>query len=364
MFRKHIPQKLVPLQDNPWTKLRDARAAVFFSSLMLVTLVVLVGTTFVPGGAVQVWMVTAPAGISAFVFELINDWVHNRGRNPRVSGSKNDHETELKSIARPNGELSKGNTADGLETANKSDSEAYHHKQEHESDKEQLDAEPDRTNAPVPQDPPSQQPRTKSQTDPSSPPSTPTTTQPTTLTTYLHLFSRTFPRTTRTLALLPLPLLPFAASFFILVRALSQRHWITTIATHIFVPVCTSPATTTFFTIYICACLLCPLAGTNIGATIILVEVIRDPAFLNSAVVRNDPKVLQAAIYAIAMGSNLGAFSYTFAGSLAGLLWRGLLADKGIHISQWKFAVVNAIPLVMQTTLAGAIILGELYWFS
>lgn len=64
------------------------------------------------------------------------------------------------------------------------------------------------------------------------------------------------------------------------------------------------------------------------------------------------------------MGSNLGAFSYTFAGSLAGLLWRGLLSDKGINISQLKFAMVNALPLLMQTTVAYAIILGQLYWFA
>lgn len=71
-----------------------------------------------------------------------------------------------------------------------------------------------------------------------------------------------------------------------------------------------------------------------------------------------------AAIYATALGSNLGAFSYTFAGSLAGLLWRALLADKDIRISQAKFAVVNFLPLVVQTTVACAIIYGQLYWFA
>ena len=74
--------------------------------------------------------------------------------------------------------------------------------------------------------------------------------------------------------------------------------------------------------------------------------------------------MLLGAIYAVALGSNLGAFSYTFAGSLAGLLWRALLKDKGVHVSQMKFALVYAIPLVWQTTLACAIIVGQLYWFA
>jgi Na+/H+ antiporter NhaD/arsenite permease-like protein len=64
------------------------------------------------------------------------------------------------------------------------------------------------------------------------------------------------------------------------------------------------------------------------------------------------------------MGSNIGAFSYTFAGSLAGLLWRGLLSDKGVEVSQWKFAKVNFIPLLMQITVSSAIVLGEVYWFG
>lgn len=77
-----------------------------------------------------------------------------------------------------------------------------------------------------------------------------------------------------------------------------------------------------------------------------------------------DPRILLGAIYAVALGSNLGAFSYTFAGSLAGLLWRDLLGDKGVKISQAQFAFVNLVPLIMQTGVGCAIILGQLYWFA
>ena len=171
-----------------------------------------------------------------------------------------------------------------------------------------------------------------------------------------------FPGTTQTVRRLPILLLPFAMCEFILVQGLSQRGWIHVIAQG-FANACTSPAKAVFFMGFVSAAFLCPLAGTNIGATIILVEILRDPAFSSSRAVFDDKRILLGAIYAVAMGSNLGAFSYTFCGSLAGLLWRGLLTDKGIQVSQLKFAMINAIPLIMQTTLACAILLGQLYWF-
>jgi Na+/H+ antiporter NhaD/arsenite permease-like protein len=150
---------------------------------------------------------------------------------------------------------------------------------------------------------------------------------------------------------------------FILVRGLAQRGWIRVFAIG-FSRACTSAPAAVFFFGFISAAFLCPLAGTNIGATIILVEVLRSDTFQSSSQVLQDPRVLTGSIYAVAMGSNLGAFSYTFAGSLAGLLWRGLLEDKGVKVSQRRFAAVNAAPLLMQTTVACAVIVGQLYWFS
>jgi len=149
---------------------------------------------------------------------------------------------------------------------------------------------------------------------------------------------------------------------FILVRGLSQRGWIRVFAIG-FARACTSPAATVYFFSFVSAAFLCPLAGTNIGATIILVEIIQDPQFIDSVRVRGNPRVLLSAVYSVAMGSNIGAFSYTFAGSLAGLLWRGLLADKGVVVSQWRFARVNVLPLLMQIVVSGALVLGEVYWF-
>ena len=80
-----------------------------------------------------------------------------------------------------------------------------------------------------------------------------------------------------------------------------------------------------------------------------------------------DRRILLGAIYALALGSNLGAFSFTFAGSLAGLLWRGLLRDSKVgrvEVRALRFARINALPLVVQTGVACLIIWGEVYWFA
>ena len=338
MFWKQIPRKLTPLQDNPWSKLRDPTGAVFFSMLMVVTVTVLVGTSFVPGHVVEVWMVTAPAGILAFCFDLGSDWWHHKHRRVAQEQHITDQAAEMRPIDRTDSLTSRRGrrmstivppTSSGSDTGaimiNGADSASMqlHGKQMDDG----------------PQD------------------------GAVTVASLLRSFRKRFPGTALTISRLPLLLLPFAICEFILVRGLAQRGWITVFARG-FSNACTTPLTTVFFFGFVSAAFLCPLAGTNIGATIILVEILRDPAFSDSAAAKAEPRIMLAAIYATAMGSNLGAFSYTFAGSLAGLLWQGLLADKDIHINQLRFAAVNFLPLVIQTTVACAIIYGQLYWFA
>ncbi|KAE9986613.1 hypothetical protein EG328_005222 [Venturia inaequalis] len=334
MFRKKIPKTITPLTEDPWTKLRNRRGAIFFSSLMAVTLTVLVGTTFVPGGAVQVWMVTAPAGILALFFDMLCDLRFKKSQEDAIRRESTDPAADY-----PHSE--KDHTADGKADFGASTglSPSNTKSKQRESKGEETDIAPST---------PDLAPKERSLKN-----------SPTTLTSLLRSLSHRFPGTTRTVTRLPIALLPFAMCEFILVRGLQQRGWITVFARG-FANACTSPAATVFFFGFVCAAFLCPLAGTNIGATIILVEILRDPAFRNSAAVQADPRILLGAIYAVALGSNLGAFSYTFAGSLAGLLWRDLLGDKGVKISQAQFAFVNLAPLIMQTGVGCAIILGQL----
>lgn len=334
MFWKQIPQTLVPLQDNPWSKLRDPTGAVFFSTLMLVTVGVLVGTSFVPGHVVEVWMVTAPAGILAFLFDLGSDWWQQKQRRTIHERGLADAAAEMRPIDRTGSRTSSTRRRQSS-TPPPSRRLPQHTLSTNPSSAATKQASPD----------PDHDPK-----------------EPRTLTTLCRSLRQRFPGTAQTLSRLPLLLLPFAACQFILVRGLAQRSWIRTFA-HASARACTTPLSSSFFFGFIAAALLCPLAGTNIGAAVILVEILRDPAFAEAAAVARDPRVRVAGIYATALGSNLGAFSYTFAGSLAGLLWRGLLRDKGVIVGPVKFAVVNLGPLVVQTALACAIIYGQVFWF-
>jgi Na+/H+ antiporter NhaD/arsenite permease-like protein len=338
MFRKKIPKTLVPLTEDPWKKIRDRVGAYFFSILMLITIAVLVGTSFVPNEVVHVWMVTAPAGILAFLYEVGNDWFFPQRRQKAEQKAIDDKAADVSENQFVTSSSSIGTTLDNHEK--KRDSSAIPTENGTAS-----------TNKPLqtPGAPLSEKSEHRLETSWN-------------LYDGIIRLSRRFPGTTNTIRRLPIPLLPFAMCEFIMVRGLAQRGWIHVFAEG-FINACTTPMKTVFFMGFICSAFLCPLAGTNIGATIILVEILRDPAFMESAAVRANPKIMSAAIYSVALGSNIGAFSYTFAGSLAGLLWRGLLLDKGIKVSQIKFALVNFGPLLMQTTVACAIIYGQLYWF-
>ncbi|KAH0835302.1 hypothetical protein AYO21_01526 [Fonsecaea monophora] len=378
MFWKRIPKTLTPLTDDPWSKLRDRTGAFFLSALMLVTVSVLVGTSFVPGHAVEVWMVTAPTGVLAFLFNVVSDWLHPEVGREIVRQQSRDSAAEMSEMEdRRSGPIQIHVSAgDQLEEPPVLENGGYPSPKPSGSSspsppilaKDTGDTRAkDNTRCTESTPPrPLSLPlcaRSRHNKESVAPPDPSTKDDHTSLTSLLRALSSRFPSTAHTVSLLPIPLLPFAMAEFILVRGLSQRGWIRVFAIG-FARACTSPAATVFFFGFISAAFLCPLAGTNIGATIILVEILRDAQFARSANVQRDPRVLPAAIYSVAMGSNIGAFSYTFAGSLAGLLWRGLLAHKGVRVSQWKFARVNMLPLLMQIVVSSAIVLGEVYWFA
>ena len=77
-----------------------------------------------------------------------------------------------------------------------------------------------------------------------------------------------------------------------------------------------------------------------------------------------DQRVRSGSIYALAIGTNFGAFTFTFSASLAGLLWRGILSQKGIMIHQRQFAVTNLPIILIAITTAGAALLAEVFIVS
>jgi Na+/H+ antiporter NhaD/arsenite permease-like protein len=87
-------------------------------------------------------------------------------------------------------------------------------------------------------------------------------------------------------------------------------------------------------------------AGTNIGTTILLCRVVQAWVAIHD---RRGTAITQrtfwATVYSMAIGVNYGAFSTAFSASLAGLLWRDILARKNIHVRSRDFAWVN-LPIM------------------
>jgi Na+/H+ antiporter NhaD/arsenite permease-like protein len=146
-------------------------------------------------------------------------------------------------------------------------------------------------------------------------------------------FSTAFPR-------LPFGLIPFAFSQFILIEALEHQGWID-IFSRWLVIASKGSIHPVVWLVGIFGVILCNISGTNIGATILLTKIIRTSQF--------DPATDRAAAVALAVASNIGAVSFTFSASLAGLLWVAILKDKGITIKQWRFAMWNSLPLLAMT---------------
>lgn len=70
-----------------------------------------------------------------------------------------------------------------------------------------------------------------------------------------------------------------------------------------------------------------------------------------------------ATVYSMALGVNYGAFSAAFSASLAGLLWRDILARKHIHVRSLEFARVNLPIIAIAMTVGCVVLIGEVYIF-
>ncbi|KAJ7083655.1 hypothetical protein B0H15DRAFT_850291 [Mycena belliarum] len=163
-----------------------------------------------------------------------------------------------------------------------------------------------------------------------------------------------FPTFFTALPRLPFALVPFAFAQFILIEGLAHQGWIDVFASWLRHATRRDPASP-FVTIWIIGVLgiiLCNLSGTNIGATILLTKVARAAAL--------PPHTERAAAISLAVASNIGAVSFTFSASLAGLLWRSILKQKGIFIGQRTFAFWNTLPVVVMGAVGFSVVCGEM----
>ncbi len=63
----------------------------------------------------------------------------------------------------------------------------------------------------------------------------------------------------------------------------------------------------------------------------------------------------------MALGVNYGAFSTAFSASLAGLLWRDILARKSIQVHALDFARVNFPIIAISMAVGCSVLIGEVY---
>ncbi|KAN0082752.1 hypothetical protein V8E55_008547 [Tylopilus felleus] len=156
----------------------------------------------------------------------------------------------------------------------------------------------------------------------------------------LDWLDKHFPTFITALRRMPFTIVLFAFSQFILVEALDHQGWVNVFA-HWLVRASGNRVQSTVWLVGVLDIILSNLLGTNIGATILLAKVVHAATLPREA-------QLGAAI-ALVVASNIGAVNFTFSASFAGLLWRAALQQKGINISQGKFAFRNILPLLMMT---------------
>ncbi|KAF2494337.1 hypothetical protein BU16DRAFT_489466 [Lophium mytilinum] len=172
----------------------------------------------------------------------------------------------------------------------------------------------------------------------------------------------TFPTATTVLTHLPLALIPFAFSMFVLVQALVTKGWVQVFAYGWDHWVNKTGTVGAVGGMGFLSVILCNFAGTNIGTTILLSRVIQ--AWQNIHTFNGIPitdRTFWATVYSMALGVNFGAFSAAFSASLAGLLWRDILARKHIRVHSLHFARVNLPIIAIAMTVGCAVLVGQVY---
>lgn len=265
-------------------------------------LVVIVVVSFLK---VDVWMITLPFAFAKFVFDLI--WDHHRYRTGQMPDYDKDPEAEIKRAMSTNLETTSSHSNDT--TLNNGNGSLL-----------------------------------------------PTTTKANTIsleesgtfplyqTKFYLSFRKHFPTIAIALPRLPFILIPFAFSQFILIEALAHHGWMQVFGHWLIKVTGNGQLHPTIWVVGILGVILCNIAGTNIGATILLTKIIRAAPGLSHESER-------AAAIALAISSNIGAVSFTFSASLAGLLWMGILKQKQRSVSQLKFAYLNLAPLAVMTAV-------------
>jgi Na+/H+ antiporter NhaD/arsenite permease-like protein len=319
--QKHIPKKLNNPSDlDPRIVLLDPKGAWVGSILLGTCLAVILIVSFFK---IDVWKISLPFAVAKFIWDL--GWDHYRYEHDLIPSDKDED------ISPP--ETKAEHPADPEAVA------------EHELQRRMTSDTTPRS----PRSPPPLDPRIlRTSTSISISQTLAVRKSSSRLADLIESLERRFPTFFTALPRLPFALVPFAFSQFILIEGLAHQGWIDIFATWL-VRATGRQIHPTIWIVGVLGVFMCNIAGTNIGATILLTKVVRAaPGFPASS--------SRAAAIALAVSSNIGAVSFTFSASLAGLLWAGILKQKGMPIKQWTFARWNALPVAVMTAAGLAVV--------
>ncbi|KAJ4347999.1 uncharacterized protein N0V89_009371 [Didymosphaeria variabile] len=349
--------QLLSLEEimNPFL---DKKGAAFGGILMAVTLIAVLALNAASpsSGEHPVFWVTVPSAFVLIVFDLVLGWYNRKETREIARQGRAKLETSHAEKKR-RGEL---HTIQESPLMEPSESDTI-------AEKEPVEGKPSqqatavtakqKDDAPQDDDAPVNVEKGKKET-----PQTRTTLASLTAKSWRWL-QETFPTSTTVLAHLPLALIPFAFCMFVLVQALVSHGWVSVFAYGWDHWVSKTGTVGAVGGMGFLSVVLCNFAGTNIGTSILLSRVIQAWQVIHSqpGAPPISDRTFWATVYSMALGVNYGAFSAAFSASLAGLLWRDILARKHIRVSRLDFARVN-LPIIAISMVVGCVaLIAEIY---
>ncbi|OCF55111.1 hypothetical protein L486_07222 [Kwoniella mangroviensis CBS 10435] len=319
IFRKKglIPHTIYPPEISPRSALVDPFGAMFNATIFIITVVVLVGLSagHLLEGIEGVWTVTVPAAGLVFIRDTVKDRMNAKETKSARAMEKTTPEPNEKNAEASIAPVQGAHTDTSSQPANNSQT---------------VQTSPPQDN--------NRKYRNVTSFKPLSP------------------FTDNFPNTSLVISRLPLTLLPFTFSFFILVEGLQHTGWIRIFGNWWGAWEAVGGVAGSVWLMGVLSVIGCNIFGTNIGATILLARVLQ---YWGTTYQNVSNRSLYGAIFALAVGSNFGAYSFVFSASLAGLLWRSILAQKGISVTYRQFMRWNTIPVVVTMIVGCLVVAGE-----
>ncbi|KAK0702904.1 hypothetical protein B0T21DRAFT_342130 [Apiosordaria backusii] len=352
--------KLLSLEEimNPFL---DKRGAGFGAAIMALALISVLSlnaaSSSLPGGVVlQVYWVTLPAAFIMLVWDLSFGWLHrNETREIAREGREQVEQAKAEQARIQREEMELAVFQGGEEVVTVAGNDAPGVGSDSEFVKSQSTTTDEKKEASTEKDTPTTEVVAKS--------SNPDQRTLSSIARDAYRWSQeTFPTATAVLSHLPYALIPFAFAMFILVQALVTKGWVEVFANGWDHWVTKTGTVGAIGGMGFLSVILCNFSGTNIGTTILLSRIIQQWLRihdLNGIPISN--RTYYATIYSMALGVNYGAFSTAISASLAGLLWRDILAKKHIHVRRLDFARVNLPIIAIAMSVGCAVLIGEIY---